>query len=87
MYTQESKPNQSLPSQSKNKPYIIYIYIYIYMSPSVSVALRRIGAPHLKLTADMRPYSSLFLPCRIIYTLLSTIFHGANFVPIIPVES
>ena len=42
---------------------------------------------HLKLTADMRPYSSLFLPCRMLYTLLSTIFHSVNFVPIIPVES
>ena len=30
-------------------------------SPSVSVALRRIGATHLKLTAAMRPYSSLIV--------------------------
>ena len=62
-------------------------YIYIYTSPSVSVALRPIGATHLKLTADMRPYSSLFLPCRMLYTLLSTISHSVNFVPIVPVES
>ena len=33
----------------------------INMSPSVSVALRRIGATHLKLTAAMRPYFSLIL--------------------------
>ena len=31
----------------------------IFTSPSVSVALRQIGAMHLKLTAAMRPYSSL----------------------------
>ena len=56
-------------------------------SPSVSVALRRIGATHLKLTAAMRPYSPLFLPCRMLYALLSTISHSVNFVPIIAVES
>ena len=56
-------------------------------SPSVSVALRRIGATHPKLTADLQPYSSLFIPCRMLYTLLSTIFHSVNFAPIIPVES
>ena len=56
-------------------------------SPSVSVALRRIGATHPKLTADLQHYSSLFIPCRMLYTLLSTIFHSVNFAPIIPVES
>ena len=34
---------------------------YCTTSPSVSVALRPIGATHLKLTAAMRPYSSLNL--------------------------
>ena len=56
-------------------------------SPSVSVALLRIGATHLKLTADMRLYSSRFIPCRMLYTLLSDISYSVNFVPIIAVES
>ena len=62
--------------------------LHLYLtSPSVGVALRRIGGTHLKLTSDMRPYSSIFLSCRMLYTLLSTIFHNVNFEPIIPVES
>ena len=65
----------------------LFLSEIINTSPSVSVALRRIGATHLKLTADMRPYSSLFLPCRMLYMLLSTNFHSVNFVPIRPVES
>ena len=32
MYTQVSNPNQCLPSQSKNNPYMIHIY-YIYNFP------------------------------------------------------
>ena len=31
--------------------------------------------------------ASHFIPCRMLYTLLSTIFHSVNFVPIIPVEN
>ena len=37
----------------------LFPLILITTSPSVSVALRRIGATHLVLTAAMRPYSSL----------------------------
>ena len=46
-----------------------FLELFNNTSPSVSVALRRIGATHLKLTAAMRPYSPLFLLCRILYTL------------------
>ena len=33
MYPQVSEPNQCLPSQSKNKPYMIHIY-YIIIFPA-----------------------------------------------------
>ena len=66
---------------------LVYTKYINKTNPSASVYLRRIGATHLKLTPDMRPYTSLFLTCRMLYALLSTIFHGVNFVPIIPVES
>ena len=52
-----------------------FIVSFNCTSPSVSVALRRIGAVHLKLTAAMRPYSSPFPPWRMLYISLSTIFH------------
>ena len=43
----------------KRKLILMVTHQINYTSPSVSVALRRIGATHLMLTAAMRPYSSL----------------------------